>query len=77
LKKRISDFIKYANGQPVAHRGGRALWQIQNWQEKLVLYWLECENASQQEKFLLSIFSNEHKQIDNRRYSYPFANWRG
>ena len=39
LKKRITDFLKYANGQPVAHRGGRALWQIQNWQEKLVLYW--------------------------------------
>lgn len=69
LNKRINELMKYAYAKCKIHRGGRALWQIGNWQENLCLYWCEVENAENAEKQLLKMHRSEYGV-------YPFANWR-
>ena len=75
LNARISQLIDYAYGKCDNHRGGRALWQIKNWENILNLYWCEVENAERIEKHLLQLHSIEHSN-NKKGLSYPFANWR-
>ena len=72
LYKRISDYIKFGKGQDVAHRGGRAIWQLPD-SEKLLIGWKIIEppiTAEQIEKEWLRVFKNNHND------KLPFANWR-
>ena len=39
LKTRIRTLKKYSRGENVPHRGGRALWQVDKWQDIYQLYW--------------------------------------
>ena len=75
LNTRISQLIDYAYGKCDNHRGGRALWQIKDWENILNLYWCEVENAEKVEKHLLKLHSIEHPN-KKKGLSYPFANWR-
>lgn len=75
LNTRISQLIGYAYGKCNNHRGGRALWQIKDWQNILNIYWCEVENAEKIEKHLLQLHSVEHPN-KIKGLSYPFANWR-
>jgi len=75
LFNRISQLIKYSNGDCNNHRGGRALWQIKDWENVLILYWYETENSEKLEKQLLNLHSKEHLN-KKKGLSYPFANWR-
>lgn len=68
LRKRITEFVRYGYGLCNNHRGGRAIWQIEN-NKALLLDYFECENAEIQEKQMLKEFKAKHG-------SYPFANWR-
>lgn len=82
LKGRITQLIKYSKGECDNHRGGKALWQIKEWEKYLYLYWCETQNALVAETKLLQLFSSEHPYINNEKpynkikYSYPLANWR-
>jgi len=75
LKSRITQLIKYAHGKCDNHRGGRALWQIKDWENILNLYWCEAENAEKIEKYLLKLHATEHPN-KSKGLSYSFANWR-
>lgn len=68
LQQRITEFVRYSYGLCENHRGGRALWQIEN-NKSLLLDFTICENAEKEEKRLLQNFKL-------RYHTYPFANWR-
>lgn len=38
LRTRVSEFLKFGNGQNIGHRGGRLVWQIQE-RRQLALCW--------------------------------------
>ena len=72
LRKRISDYIKFGVGMDVAHRGGRAIWQLPD-SDKLIIGWKVIEGpgkAAQAEAELLNEFKKRHHN------QLPFANWR-
>lgn len=68
LKKRITEFVKYGYGLCNNHRGGRAVWQLEN-NKELLLEIIECPNPEEIEHQKLLAY----KQIYE---DYPFANWR-
>lgn len=73
LRRRLSEFGAFGAGEPVAHWGGRLIWQLADASELLVA-WHEvtwAETAREYEKRLLSRFGKLH---DGRR---PFANLTG
>lgn len=45
LRKRISQYVKFGQGKPVGHYGGRYIWQLQDF-EDLLFCWLPCRNLS-------------------------------
>ena len=69
LKTRIKCLVNYANKKCKNHRGGRALWQIEKWEDNLSICWCEVKNAISIEKKLLELHYKEFG-------TYPFANWR-
>ena len=75
LFDRISQLIKYAYGNCDNHRGGRALWQIKDWENILNIYWYEDDEAEKLEKHLLKLHAKEHPN-KKKGFTYPFANWR-
>lgn len=75
LYERISLLIKYSLGNCKNHIGGRALWQIKDWENILNLYWYEVEESEKIEKYLLNLHSKEHPN-KKKGLTYPFANWR-
>lgn len=68
LRGRVYEFVRYAYGLCNNHRGGRALWQIEN-NKALLFDYMICHNPEQVEKNLLCDFKEKYK-------TYPFANWR-
>lgn len=68
LRGRITEFVKYGYGLCNNHRGGRAIWQIEN-NKALLLDYIVFEKAESKEKELLIDFKKKYSQ-------YPFANWR-
>ena len=72
LRDRLSDYVRFGMGEEVAHRGGRAIWQLPD-SDNLVIGWKVIEgpgNAAQKEKDLLEEFKIRHTG------HLPFANWR-
>lgn len=67
LRQRLRQLVRYGYGEVQNHRGGRALWQIDNAHQLLIEY-LPCEQATQAEADLL------HEYV-NRFNSLPIANW--
>jgi len=68
LQKRIRQLIEYSYGKAKNHRGGRALWQIKDNKDLLLIYF-ENTNARNLEKELL-------KEYKRRFGELPLANWR-
>lgn len=72
LRRRISEYIRFGVGEDVAHRGGRAIWQLPD-SDHLVIGWKVVEGigkAAKTEEDLLKGFKNRHNGL------LPFANWR-
>ena len=67
LRQRITQFVAYGYRTGNNHRGGRAIWQIEN-NKSLLLDYFVCDNAEAWErKFLLD--------FEQKYGTYPFANW--
>ncbi len=69
LRQRLKQYMKYGQGTGKIHKGGRAIWQVEN-AGLLLLAYETCANAESREKQLLQ----EYKIRNN---TYPLANWRG
>ena len=69
LRKRICQLIRFGEGSPVGHRGGRLVWQLEDAAE-LQVCWKEVRDtpARTAEKALIEAFKSIH---GGRR---PFAN---
>jgi excinuclease UvrABC nuclease subunit len=69
LRKRLRKYMRFGEGKPVAHHGGRLIWQLGDNQEVLVC-WKPVANPSQYENDLIGQFKQQH---GGKR---PFANLR-
>ena len=67
LRQRIIQFVAYGYKVSNNHRGGRAIWQIEN-NKSLLLDYFICKNAEARERELLNEFMQKY-------HTYPFANW--
>ena len=74
LSSRIKTFMRYGQGQVVSHRGGRSIWQIQDF-KNLVLCWKPLTEKIYDPK------QYENEMIRQFKDTYggmrPFANLRG
>ena len=70
LRKRITEFVRFGNGDPVGHWGGRCIWQLADSQD-LRIAWLPVldRRASEMESELIDEFLRTHGSL-------PFANLR-
>lgn len=68
LRQRLRQYIRHGWGEIGNHLGGRAVWQISDCQDFLVL-WAVCSNPEQKEHDLLETYRRCRKD-------YPLANWR-
>lgn len=68
LRQRLRQYMMYGWNQASNHKGGRAIWQIEN-VEKLLLTYEICEEADEREHQLLKAFQSENGTL-------PLANWR-
>lgn len=69
LRQRLKQYMKYGWGETVNHKGGRAIWQIQN-AGMLLLAYEPCSDC----------VAREHQLLHDYRTAngcYPLANWRG
>lgn len=67
LRQRIKQFVGYGYKTSNNHRGGRAIWQIEN-NKSLLLDYFVCENAEARERDFLIEFKQKYN-------TYPLANW--
>ena len=68
LSKRISQYLRFSNGENIGHWGGRLIWQIKD-SKDLQLCWKPVDtNPREEEKRLIADFK---RQYDGKR---PFAN---
>ena len=70
LRKRISLYVRFGQGKPVGHRGGRYIWQLQE-HEDLVLCWRSCRNDSEDPKRIENELLSQFRTIYEKP---PFAN---
>jgi hypothetical protein len=70
LRKRLKDYIKFGEGKPVGHSGGRYIWQI-NRSKDLIVCWKALPNKSQDP---IEVESDLIKNFKTRYNSWPFAN---
>lgn len=71
LNKRMKQFMKFGQGQPVGHWGGRLIWQIKD-NKKLKICWKSLPNDDPRE------FEKELiQQFENHYSKKPFANISG
>ncbi|MBS4032635.1 MAG: hypothetical protein KGZ63_14635 [Clostridiales bacterium] len=68
LKQRIRQFVKYGYCLVDNHRGGRAIWQIEN-NKTLLLGFVECDNPEKKENDLLTKYLLNYGVL-------PLANWK-
>ena len=72
LRERTETRAKYSKEKikDIRARGGRALWQIKNWESiGLNFYYCEIENCEEVEKHLLTMYKQQYGV-------YPVANWK-
>ena len=67
LRKRISQYVRFGQGKPAGHRGGRYIWQLKD-APQLKFYWKEVEGDYDAEE---SAMINAFKARYGCR---PFAN---
>jgi hypothetical protein len=66
LRRRVGALVKFSQGEPIGHRGGRYLWQLAGCQALLVA-WMAEPYCAGLEDALLGAFEGAHGQL-------PFAN---
>ncbi|MEE9193246.1 MAG: hypothetical protein V3U21_01795 [Thermodesulfobacteriota bacterium] len=68
LHSRLKQYMRFGEGKPVGHWGGRYIWQIENWTE-LILCWkqLPLDEPRKVEKELINEFVAQYGKL-------PFAN---
>lgn len=69
LRQRLRQYMKYGWNKAVNHKGGRAIWQIQN-AGMLLLTYEPCPDCVEREHQLL----RDYRAVNG---CYPLANWRG
>lgn len=69
LRQRLQQYMKYGWNKAVNHKGGRAIWQIQN-AGMLLLTYEPCPDCVEREHQLL----HDYQAVNG---CYPLANWRG
>ena len=67
LKERITTLMKYANGEPERHWGGRYMWQIKGSENHLICWRLTDKHEDAKKEFI----KNFKAQHNNKK---PFAN---
>lgn len=67
LKQRVRQLIRYGYGEVQNHRGGRAIWQI-NDNKRLLIGYKECTDPETAERELLEWYLNKYGVL-------PVANW--
>ena len=70
LYRRIRQYIRFGQGQPVGHRGGRYIWQMKNY-EDLIFCWKPLPNNIEDPMKVEGELLKEFKKIYGR---LPFAN---
>ena len=69
LKQRLRQYVLYGYNESKIHKGGRAVWQIEDAQNLLVEY--ACvDNSEEAEKYLLKQYKHQNNGV------LPLANWR-
>ena len=68
LRQRLKQYMHYGWNNATNHKGGRAIWQIED-AGLLLLAYEECEDGRIREKQLLADYKAKNG-------SYPIANWR-
>ncbi len=66
VRSRVDSLVGYGRGEPVGHRGGRYLWQLQQYGELLVA-WRVDDDPIRAERQLLDAFETHYGRV-------PFAN---
>ena len=69
LRQRLKQYMDYGLGRGGIHRGGRAVWQIEDSGLLLLAYEI-CPDPGGQERQLLRDYREQNG-------AYPLANWRG
>ena len=69
LRQRLKQYMDYGQGRGSVHRGGRAVWQIEDF-GLLLLAYETCPDPGAQERQLLRDYRIQSG-------TYPLANWRG
>ncbi|WP_065219066.1 MULTISPECIES: hypothetical protein [Butyricimonas] len=69
LYRRLSQYLKFGQGENVGHWGGRYIWQIENAGD-LLICWKPVEDPEEMERELIQSFKKEYS---GKR---PFANLR-
>lgn len=71
LKRRLSTYMRFGQGEPVGHWGGRFIWQLEDARD-LAVCWkpMPAGNAAEEETAMIQAFKQAHA---GRR---PFANLR-
>lgn len=68
LHSRLKQYMRFGNGEPVGHWGGRLIWQIKSNRKLLIAYkMLNGVEPREYEKTLISNFIESYKKL-------PFAN---
>lgn len=68
LRGRIRQLVRYGYGEADNHRGGRAIWQIENNKDLLIGYFV-YNSPESKEKQLLEIYKGQYGVL-------PLANWK-
>lgn len=70
LRKRINEYLRFGYGDPIAHRGGRAIWHLKD-VLNCKIAWKICDRGDppMHEKRLLRKFERAYGKL-------PFANFR-
>lgn len=67
LKQRIRQLVKYGYKEGSNHRGGRAMWQIEN-NKKLIVGYFVCDKPEKEKQELLLDYKIRYGE-------FPVANW--
>jgi antitoxin component HigA of HigAB toxin-antitoxin module len=69
LRKRILELVRFGSGDPVAHRGGRALWQLEGIWRAQIAWKPVTQDPLRAEQAMLAKFEREFGRL-------PYANFR-
>jgi len=68
LRQRLLQYVKFGWNNGNNHRGGRAIWQVED-AGLLLLAYETCDNASARERQLIDAYKEKNG-------CFPLANWR-